>query len=43
MAAQQAIFVDDMADNVAAAAALGLHAIDFHDQRQAVAAIRRIW
>lgn len=40
--AQQAIFVDDMADNVAAAAALGLHAIQFHDQRQAVAAIRRI-
>ena len=41
-AAQQSSFVDDMADNVAAAAALGLHAIQFHDQRQAVAAIRRI-
>ncbi len=40
VAARQAIFVDDMAENVAAAAALGLHAIHFHDQRQAVAAIR---
>jgi len=29
-----------MPENIAAAAALGLHAIQFQDQRQAVAAIR---
>lgn len=40
VAPQQAIFVDDMPDNVTAAAALGIHAIHFHDQRQAVQAIR---
>ncbi len=38
--AQQAIFVDDMPENVAAAAALGIHAIQFRDQHQAAAAVR---
>jgi putative hydrolase of the HAD superfamily len=40
VAAHEAIFVDDMPENVAAAAGLGIHAIHFQDQRQAVAAIR---
>jgi epoxide hydrolase-like predicted phosphatase len=40
VAPHEAIFVDDMPENVAAAAALGIHAIHFQDQRQAVAAIR---
>jgi putative hydrolase of the HAD superfamily len=40
VAPHEAIFVDDMPANVAAAAALGMHAIHFQDQRQAVAAIR---
>jgi putative hydrolase of the HAD superfamily len=42
VAPHEAIFVDDMPANVEAAAALGIHAIHFQDQRQAVAAIRRI-
>jgi putative hydrolase of the HAD superfamily len=42
VAPQQAIFVDDMPENVAAAAALGIHAIHFEDQYQAVAAIREL-
>ncbi len=42
VAPQQAIFVDDMPVNVAAAAALGIHAIHFQNQGQAVAAIRSI-
>ncbi len=41
VAPHQAIFVDDMPVNVAAAAALGIHAIHFQNQRQAVDAIRR--
>jgi putative hydrolase of the HAD superfamily len=40
VAPHEAIFVDDMPANVEAAAALGIHAIQFQDQRQAVAAIR---
>lgn len=40
VAPHQAIFVDDMAANVAAAAGLGMHAIHFQNQSQAVAAIR---
>jgi putative hydrolase of the HAD superfamily len=40
IAPHEAIFVDDMPANVAAAAGLGIHAIQFHDQGQAVAAIR---
>jgi putative hydrolase of the HAD superfamily len=42
VAPHQAIFVDDMPANVAAAAALGIHAIHFQDQHQAVAAICEI-
>ncbi|HSN75064.1 MAG TPA: HAD family phosphatase [Anaerolineae bacterium] len=42
VAPNEAIFVDDMPANVAAAAALGIHAIHFQDQRQAAAAIRGI-
>jgi len=41
VAPHEAIFVDDMPVNVAAAAALGIHAIHFQNQRQAVDAIRR--
>lgn len=40
VAPHQAIFVDDMPVNIAAAAELGLHAIHFQSQRQAVDAIR---
>lgn len=40
VAPHEAIFVDDMPANVAAAAGLGIHAIQFQDQRQAAAAIR---
>ncbi|MEI2688181.1 MAG: HAD family phosphatase [Anaerolineae bacterium] len=40
VAPHEAIFVDDMPVNVAAAAALGIHAIHFQDQRQAAAAVR---
>lgn len=40
VAPHQAIFVDDMPENVAAAAGLGIHAIHFQNQNQAVAAIR---
>ncbi len=42
VAPHEAVFVDDMPDNVAAAAALGIHAIHFQDQGQAVAAIRSV-
>lgn len=42
VAPHQAIFVDDMPANVRAAAALGIHAIQFHDEQQALAAIRSI-
>lgn len=38
---EEAIFVDDLAVNVAAAAALGIHAIHFQTEEQAIAAIRR--
>ncbi len=41
VAPQEAIFVDDLPVNVAAAAALGIHAILFHTEAQAVAAIRQ--
>lgn len=41
VAPHEAIFVDDMAENVTAAASLGMHAIHFRDQGQAVAAIRQ--
>lgn len=41
VAPQEAIFVDDMPENVAAAASLGIHAIHFRDQSQAIAAIRQ--
>jgi epoxide hydrolase-like predicted phosphatase len=41
VAPHEAIFVDDMPENVAAAAVLGIHAIHFRDQGQAVAAIRQ--
>lgn len=42
VAPHEAIFVDDMPANVAAAAALGMHAIHFEDPRQAVVDIRRL-
>jgi putative hydrolase of the HAD superfamily len=42
VAPHEAVFVDDMPANVAAAAALGIHAIQFQNQHQAVAAIREI-
>lgn len=42
VASHEAIFVDDMPANVAAAAGLGIHAIHFRDQRQAVADISRL-
>ncbi len=42
VAPHEAIFVDDMPANVAGAAALGMHAVQFQDQHQAVAAIRRL-
>lgn len=41
VAAPEAIFVDDMPGNVAAAAALGIHAIHFTGEAQAVEAIRQ--
>ena len=42
VAPHEAIFVDDMPANVAAAAELGLHAIQFQDQHQAATAIRSV-
>jgi epoxide hydrolase-like predicted phosphatase len=39
--AEQAIFVDDIPANVQAAARLGIHAIHFQDEEQAVEAIQR--
>ncbi len=42
VAPYEAIFVDDMPENVAAAAGLGIHAIQFRDQSQAVADIRAV-
>lgn len=40
--AESAIFVDDVAENVAAARALGLHAIQYQSAAQVVAEIRRV-
>jgi putative hydrolase of the HAD superfamily len=41
VAPEEAIFVDDLAVNVEAAAALGIHAIRFQNEAQAVTAIRQ--
>lgn len=38
----EAVFVDDFADNVAAAAALGMHAVHFTGAQQAKTALRRL-
>jgi epoxide hydrolase-like predicted phosphatase len=39
---EESVFVDDMADNVQAALALGLHAIQFHSTEQALADLRKL-
>lgn len=42
VAPQEAIFVDDLPVNVAAAAALGIHAVHFRNEAQAIADIRGV-
>ena len=42
VAPHEAIFVDDLPENVKAAAALGIHAIHFRDEAQAIADIRSV-